>query len=116
MVNTSQQVGGSIGTSLLSTIYATAVTSYLTSHTPTKGLALTAQVHGDTRAFWWATGIFGLGFVLSLLILPSQCESRTATTVVALARNAIGNCHHDETPQGAAVTESPGTPQPAMAP
>ena len=34
MVNTSQQVGGSIGTSLLSTIYASAVASYLTSHRP----------------------------------------------------------------------------------
>src|SRR6202011_1912878 len=29
MVNTSQQIGGSVGTSLLSTIYASAVTSYL---------------------------------------------------------------------------------------
>ena len=27
-----------------------------------------------------AAGIFGLGFVLALLILPSQCEARTATT------------------------------------
>ena len=34
MVNTSQQVGGSIGTSLLSTIYASAVASYLTSQSP----------------------------------------------------------------------------------
>ena len=34
MVNTSQQVGGSIGTSLLSTIYATAVASYVASHPP----------------------------------------------------------------------------------
>ena len=28
----------------------------------------------------WAAGIFGLGFLLALLILPSQCEARTATT------------------------------------
>ena len=39
MVNTSQQIGGSIGTSLLSTIYATAVASYLTSHPHVRGLA-----------------------------------------------------------------------------
>jgi EmrB/QacA subfamily drug resistance transporter len=116
MVNTSQQIGGSIGTSLLSTIYATAVARYLTSHPHVGGLASAAQVHGDTTAFWWAAGIFGLGFLLALLILPSQCEARTATTITALARHAIGNCHQDETPDGAAVTDRPGSPEPALAP
>src|ERR1700760_4738509 len=38
MVNTSQQIGGSIGTSLLSTIYASAVAGYLTSHSRVPGL------------------------------------------------------------------------------
>jgi hypothetical protein len=115
MVNTSQQIGGSIGTSLLSTIYATAVASYLASHLH-RGLAAAAQVHGDTTAFWWASGLFGLGFLLALLILPSQCEARTASTLTALARNAIGNCHQDKTETGAGVTDSPGSPQPALAP
>jgi EmrB/QacA subfamily drug resistance transporter len=109
MVNTSQQIGGSIGTSLLSTIYATAVASYLTSHPHAQGLASAAQVHGDTTAFWWAAGVFGVGFLLALLILPSQCEARTATTVAALARHAIGNCNHDETVEGVAVSDGPGS-------
>ncbi|MFZ0973567.1 MAG: MFS transporter [Solirubrobacteraceae bacterium] len=109
MVNTSQQIGGSVGTSLLSTIYATAVASYLTSHTHVEGLAAAAQVHGDTTAFWWAAGIFGLGFLLALLILPSQCEARTATTITALARHAIGNCHQDEAAKGTAVPDEPGS-------
>ena len=100
MVNTSQQIGGSIGTSLLSTIYATAVAGYLTSHAHVRGLALSAQVHGDTTAFWWAAGVFGIGFLLTLVIMPSQCEARTATTVVALARHAIGACGHEETEAG----------------
>ncbi len=114
MVNTSQQIGGSVGTSLLSTIYATAVTSYLSSHPHVQGLASAAQVHGDTTAFWWAVGIFSLGFLLALVILPSQCEARTATTITALARHAIGNCHHVETVEGAAVTDGPGSPEPAL--
>ena len=116
MVNTSQQVGGSIGTSLLSTIYASAVTGYVATHIHSRGLASAAQVHGDTTAFWWAAGIFGLGFVLVLLILPSQCEARTATTLTALARNAIGVCHHSDSADGAAVTDDPGSPEPALAP
>jgi EmrB/QacA subfamily drug resistance transporter len=116
MVNTAQQIGGSVGTSLLSTIYASAVASYVATHPHVRGLAPAAQVHGDTTAFWWAAGIFGLGFLLALLILPSRCEARTATTVAALARHAIGNCHHDETVEGAAVTDGPGAPEPALAP
>src|SRR5690349_8737315 len=116
MVNTSQQVGGSIGTSLLSTIYATAVASYLTSHSHFPGLVLGAALHGDTTAFRWAVGIFGLGFLLALLILPSQCEARTANTITALARHAIGNCHHDQTEAGAAVTDSQGARGRLLAP
>ena len=34
MVNTSQQVGGSIGTALLNTLAATAAADYLAAHTP----------------------------------------------------------------------------------
>jgi hypothetical protein len=53
MVNTYRQIGGSVGTSLLSTIYASAVASYLTSHPHVPGLVPAAAVHGDTTAFWW---------------------------------------------------------------
>jgi EmrB/QacA subfamily drug resistance transporter len=114
MVNTSQQIGGSVGTSLLSTIYATAVASYLTSHPRVQGLASAAQVHGDTTAFWWAAGVFGVGILVALLILPSRCEARTATTITALARHAIGNCHQDETADGAAVADGAGSREPAL--
>src|SRR6202012_2913358 len=115
MVNTSQQIGGSIGTSLLSTISASAVARYLTSHAHIRGLAAAAQVHGDTTAFWWAAGIFGLGFVLALLILPARCDGRAASRRGALARNAIGNCHHDESADGTAV-DGRGSPEPVLAP
>ena len=73
-----------------------------------------AAVHGDTTAFWWAAGIFGLGFLLTLVILPSRCEARTATTLTALARHAIGNCHHDETAEEAAVTDGAGLPRASL--
>jgi MFS family permease len=101
MVNTSQQVGGSVGTSLLSTIFASAVTSYAISHAHTAGLLDAAAVHGYTTAFWWAVGIFILAFVMALVILPGRCPARAHTTVAALARQAIGNCHHFEPAEGA---------------
>jgi hypothetical protein len=110
MVNTSQQVGGSVGTSLLSTIFASAFASYAASHLHPPGFADAAAVHGYTTAFWWAVGIFALGFLLTLVILPSRCGLRTANTVTALARHAIGNCNHDETEAG------PAAPEPALTP
>jgi MFS family permease len=101
MVNTSQQVGGSVGASLLSTIFASALTSYVASHLRTPGLANAAAVHGYTVAFWWAFGIFVLGFLLALVILPGRARHRVPTLRAALARHAIGNCHHFEPADGA---------------
>ena len=101
MVNTSQQVGGSVGTSLLSTIFASAVASYAITHAHTPDLANAAAVHGYTTAFWWSVGIFVLGFILALVILPARCPARAPTFRAAIARHAIGNCHEFEAADGA---------------
>jgi EmrB/QacA subfamily drug resistance transporter len=77
-LNTGQQIGGSVGTSLLNTIFASAVAHYLTSHLIPATLAhghlapaqakmtLTgmALIHGYTTAFWVAAAIFGAGAVI----------------------------------------------------
>jgi EmrB/QacA subfamily drug resistance transporter len=72
-LNTGQQIGGSIGTSLLNTIFASAVAQYLTSHLspaplvhghPAPSLAGMSLIHGYTTAFWVAAGIFGAGAVI----------------------------------------------------
>jgi EmrB/QacA subfamily drug resistance transporter len=99
MVNTSQQIGGSVGTSLLSTIFASAVKSYTIGHLHTPDLFNAASVHGYTTAFWWSVGIFVLGFILAMLILPA-CEAPAPTVRAAVARNAIGLCHHFEPADG----------------
>jgi EmrB/QacA subfamily drug resistance transporter len=70
MVNTSQQVGGSVGTALLSTLFASSAAAFARSHAHIPGIQVVAQVHGYDTAFWWATGIFGLGFVIALVIFP----------------------------------------------
>jgi EmrB/QacA subfamily drug resistance transporter len=57
MVNTSQQVGGSIGTALLSTVAASAGP---------------APVDGYVTAFWWAAGIFALGALVCGSLLRSE--------------------------------------------
>src|SRR4029078_8585723 len=86
MLHTSQQIGGSVGTSLLSTIFASAVASYTADHPNTTDLANAAAVHGSTTAFWWGVGIFALGFLLALVILPGRAKRRVPTITTALAR------------------------------
>ena len=46
-----QQVGGSVGTALLSSIFASAVTSYSRGRAPSPEMLQAATVHGYTVAF-----------------------------------------------------------------
>ncbi|WP_078901324.1 MFS transporter [Actinacidiphila yeochonensis] len=68
MVNTSQQVGGSIGTSLLNTLATSAAASYAASHRPSPQLAAQAQLHSYMTAYWWSAGFFAVGFIVTLLL------------------------------------------------
>ncbi|WP_027932383.1 MFS transporter [Amycolatopsis thermoflava] len=74
-VNTGQQIGGSIGTALLSSVAADAATSFVAGKTPTPQLLADAAIHSYTTAFAWAAGIFLLGAVIcGLLIKPGVPE------------------------------------------
>jgi hypothetical protein len=88
MVNTSQQVGGSVGTALLSTIFASAAATFVSGHAKTAGLASAASIHGYTTAFEWAAALFGIGLIVALLILPSDGAKR-ARAAQADARNDL---------------------------
>ena len=94
-VTVGQQLGASVGTSLLNTIFAAAVTSYLAAHLaaarPIGRPALTglALAHGYDTAFWWTAGIFAAGAVTAAALLragplrqvraPSPAYDRVAT-------------------------------------
>ncbi len=101
MVNTSQQVGGSVGTALLSTIFASATAAYASSHAGTPGLANAASIHGYTTAFAWAAGIFALGLLLALLVLPSKAKSG-----VSAPRDELQGAPVTASTPGAAVAAS----------
>ncbi len=74
-VTVGQQLGASVGTSLLNTIFTAAVTSYLAAHLAAARLigrrALTglALAHGYDTAFWWTAGIFAVGAVTAGVLL-----------------------------------------------
>ncbi len=83
LVNTSQQVGGSIGTALLNTLAATALTDYLSAHLPpTPHVLQEAAVHSYSTAYWWSAGFFAFGAVLSALLYrrrrPAVAEAAPA--------------------------------------
>jgi EmrB/QacA subfamily drug resistance transporter len=74
MVNTSQQVGGSIGTALLSTLAVSATSGFLADHGTAPGVLRQAAVEGYTTAFWWAAGIFALGALVCGSLLRSDAR------------------------------------------
>jgi len=68
-VNTSQQVGGSLGTALLNTLAATAAADFLAAHTPiTEAVATDAALAGYATAYWWGAAFFATGAVMSALL------------------------------------------------
>ena len=69
LVNTTQQVGGSLGTALLNTIAASATATYLAAHA---GRTDEGLVHGYTVAFNWGLGALILASVLSLVLVTKQ--------------------------------------------
>jgi len=80
-INTGQQIGGSIGTALLNTIAAGAITSYIAglatsrpaaarpSPAAVAAIEAAAAVHGYTTAFWWTAAIFAAGGIICGTIL-----------------------------------------------
>jgi EmrB/QacA subfamily drug resistance transporter len=75
-VNTSQQVGGSIGTALLNTIATTGSAAYIAAHLRNpaqKGLIVReGMVHGYTVAIWWAAGIMLLAALVASLTVRAK--------------------------------------------
>jgi EmrB/QacA subfamily drug resistance transporter len=68
MINTMQQIGGSIGTALLSSFAASAATHYAQGRTPSALVAAQAQLTSYHTVFWWSCGFFLLAAVVSALL------------------------------------------------
>jgi hypothetical protein len=83
LVNTMQQVGGSLGVAFLNTIATSATKSYAGSH---GGFSKAAEVHGFTHAFGFGVGILAVAFisVTALIKLPKpgtpEAEAAAAET------------------------------------
>ena len=80
MVSTSQQIGGSIGTALLSTFAVAATTGFVTDHGPAPQVLRQAAVEGYTTAFWWAAAIFAAGALITGALLRSDARPAPSTS------------------------------------
>lgn len=96
LVNATQQVGGSIGTALLNTIFISASGGYLAAHVgphsvgaALRQLAATATVHGYTTAFWVAGSLILLGFLAVLILVNAKVEDVPTDAVPVSDTDAI---------------------------
>jgi EmrB/QacA subfamily drug resistance transporter len=72
VLNSTQQVGGSLGTALLNTFYASAVASYLVAHhLPPSAFNPPAAIHGYHVAFWIGFGLIAAAFVAVLVLVTA---------------------------------------------
>ena len=78
-INTAQQIGGSIGTALLSTVFANAVPDYAAAH-PGTGARIDAGVHGYTTVFWWAAALTAASAAVAFVLMRSTKAQLAAQT------------------------------------
>jgi hypothetical protein len=96
-VNTMQQVGGSVGTALLSSIAGTAAAASLAAK---PGATAEATVHSYTAAFLAASLLFGIGAIVAGSIVrrgrPHAARPVTSTGSTPPARSGIEGVVHDD--------------------
>jgi MFS family permease len=81
LVNTAQQVGGSLGTALLNTIFTSAVASYIAAHRATASspqqLQSTAVVHSYTIAFWVSAAMLAAAALIAAVLVQARKDQLT---------------------------------------
>jgi EmrB/QacA subfamily drug resistance transporter len=91
-INVAQQIGGSIGTSLLNTIAATAAAGYVTAHAASITSAASRQlvvanslIHSYHLVFWVAAAIYaGAAVVTALLLRPGVALPQDSNEAMAV--------------------------------
>jgi EmrB/QacA subfamily drug resistance transporter len=78
VLNSSQQIGGSLGTALLNTVYASAVTAFITANV-TNPAELPQQLplaflHGYRVAFVWGAALFALALLATVVLIRAKKE------------------------------------------
>ena len=78
-VNTTQQVGGSLGTALLNTVAASATASFIVVHG--RGSVAAGTVHGFAVAFALGAGFLALGALVSPVFVTAHGDDLAVPTI-----------------------------------
>lgn len=86
LLNTSQQVGGSLGTALLNTLYAGAVTTFLADNmgpgVDPQGVTADALVRGYHVAFFWGSMMLIAALITAVLLINAKKDDIPAEGAV----------------------------------
>ena len=90
VLNTSQQIGGALGTALLNTLFAGAVTAYFTDHPVTdpskaKEASNLAFLHGYHVSFFWGAVLLACALVTALVFINARKEDVPTEEEIAAA-------------------------------
>jgi EmrB/QacA subfamily drug resistance transporter len=88
MLNTTQQIGGALGTALLNTLFASAVTGYLVDHAAQGNnpkIATLASIHGYHVAFAVGAGLIALATVIVALLVNADKDELNVEPGLAVA-------------------------------
>jgi EmrB/QacA subfamily drug resistance transporter len=83
LINTSQQIGGAIGTAAVTTIAASATANWLTAHPGAAARGGAALTHGFATAFYVLAAVAAAGAVISALLVESRPATQPATATPA---------------------------------
>ena len=87
VLNSSQQVGGSLGTALLNTVFAASVTAFLAANvTSPEQLAAElplASIHGYHVAFFWGAMLFTVALICAIVFVTAKKEDMPADPALA---------------------------------
>jgi hypothetical protein len=81
MVSATQQVGGSLGVALLTSISVSAATTFATSHAPSPTLLAEAAVHSYLVGFRWAAAFLVVAGVAVLALIKRDSVSSSSAPV-----------------------------------
>ena len=82
LVNTTQQVGGALGTAFLNTVAASATAAFLASRVATPSVVRTATVHGFTSAFEVSAALLVAAAIVARALVGARGNSRDAALLL----------------------------------
>jgi EmrB/QacA subfamily drug resistance transporter len=88
LLNTSNQIGASLGLALLNTLYASAVTAYVADHIADgsqQQVQVLALMHGYRVAYFWGAVLIAAALVVTIVLVNAKKDDLPADAAVAHA-------------------------------